>query len=218
MHSRQIKEKRLKIAWQRSLPCWIKWIVYHFQIFALCQKNECKQTKTKQHYFIFTMKSYGILMVSVLCFGSTAPELSPRCGLTAVKRGERAQFPPKLSLKHVKTSLKFSKHFAFKPKVKAVAEKLSFILRIWPGNLLMDILRDSQLVIFSHSTIFITFSYKSLAGFLFKLLRSSRQRKPEVALDFCVWPLWGLGHCLMFLWWLASHPGGSWTTLSRFMV
>ena len=35
----------------------------------------------------------------------------------------------------------------------------------------MDILRDSQLVIFSHSTIFITFSYRSLAGFLFKLLQ-----------------------------------------------
>ena len=53
----------------------------------------------------------------------------------------------------------------------------------------MDNLKSSQLVIFSHSTIFITFSYRSLAGFLFKLLRSSRRRKPEVALDFCVWPL-----------------------------
>ena len=40
----------------------------------------------------------------------------------------------------------------------------------------MDILKYSQLVIFSHSTIFITFSYKSLAGFLFKFLRSSRQK------------------------------------------
>ena len=56
----------------------------------------------------------------------------------------------------------------------------------------MDILKSSQLVIFSHSTIFITFSYRSLAGFLFKLLRSSRRWKPEVALDFCVWPLCGL--------------------------
>ena len=37
----------------------------------------------------------------------------------------------------------------------------------------MDILKSSQLVIFSHSTIFITFSYRSLAGFLFKLLRNS---------------------------------------------
>ena len=57
----------------------------------------------------------------------------------------------------------------------------------------MDILRDSQLVIFSHSTIFITFSYRSLAGFLFKLLQSSRRRRPEVALDFCVWPLCASG-------------------------
>ena len=94
---------------------------------------------------------------------------------TAVKRGARAQFPPKI--------------FAFKPEVKTVAEKLSFKLHIWPGHLVMDILKSSQLVIFSHSTIFITFSYRSLAGFLFKLLRSSRRRKPEVALDFCVWPL-----------------------------
>ena len=30
----------------------------------------------------------------------------------------------------------------------------------------MDILKSSQLVIFSHSTIFITFSYRSLAGFI----------------------------------------------------
>ena len=44
---------------------------------------------------------------------------------TAVKRGARAQFPPKLSLKQG-----FSKIFAFKPKVKTVAEKLSFKLRI----------------------------------------------------------------------------------------
>ena len=53
----------------------------------------------------------------------------------------------------------------------------------------MDVRRDSQLVIFSPSTIFITFSYKSLEGFVFKLLQSSRWRKPEVTLDFCVWPL-----------------------------
>ena len=75
------------------------------------------------------------------------------------------------------------------PRLKTVAEKLSFILCIWPGNLLMNILRDSQLVIFSHSTIFITFSYKSLAGFLFKLLQSLTRRKPEVVLYFCIWPL-----------------------------
>ena len=61
----------------------------------------------------------------------------------------------------------------------------------------MDILKSSQLVIFSHSTIFITFSYRSLAGFLFKLLRSSRRRKPEVALDFCVWPLYELSLLLL---------------------
>ena len=58
----------------------------------------------------------------------------------------------------------------------------------------MDILRDSQFVIFSHSTIFITFSYRSLAGFLFKLLQSSRRRRPEVALDFRVWPLCDVDH------------------------
>ena len=45
---------------------------------------------------------------------------------TAVKRGARAQFPPKLSL----NSLKLSKIFALKPKVKTVAEKLSFKLHI----------------------------------------------------------------------------------------
>ena len=63
-------------------------------------------------------------------------------------------------------SLKFPTIFAFTTKLKRVAEKLSFILRIWPGNLLMDILRDSQLVIFSPSNIFITFSYKSSRFFL----------------------------------------------------
>ena len=105
---------------------------------------------------------------------------------TAIKRGAHAQLPPKLSLNKV---LNFRKSFAFKPKVKTVAEKLSFALCIWPGNLLMDILRDSQLVIFSHSTTFITFSFKSQAGFLFNFLQSSRRWKPEVELDFCVWPL-----------------------------
>ena len=55
----------------------------------------------------------------------------------------------------------------------------------------MDILRDSQLVIFSHSTTFITFFFKSFAGLLFKFLQSSRRQKSEVALDFCVWPLCG---------------------------
>ena len=96
-------------------------------------------------------------------------------------------------------SLKISKIYAFKSKVKTVSEKLSFILRIWPENFLMDILRDPQLVIFAPNTIFITFFYKSLARFLFKLrIRSSRLRRPEVALDFCVWPLCDPCH-VMFL-------------------
>ena len=42
-------------------------------------------------------------------------------------------------------------------------------------------------VIFSPSTIFITFFYRSLAGFLFKL--SLRQWKLEEVLDFCIWLL-----------------------------
>ena len=50
----------------------------------------------------------------------------------------------------------------------------------------MNILRDSQLVIFSPSTIVITFFDKNLLGFFFKLIRSSKRRKPEVALDFRV--------------------------------
>ena len=69
------------------------------------------------------------------------------------------------AVKRVRNSAKtfawWTKIFAFKPKVKTVAEKLSFVLRLWPGNLLMDILRYSQLVIFSHITTFIKFSYKS---------------------------------------------------------
>ena len=80
-------------------------------------------------------------------------------------------------------SLKFQNVACFKPKVKTVAEKLSFVLHIWLGNL------TSQLLIFSPSTIFTAFSCKSLAGFLFKFFQSSRRRKPELALDVCVWPL-----------------------------
>ena len=51
----------------------------------------------------------------------------------------------------------------------------------------MDILKSSQLVIFSHSTIFITFSYRSLAGFLFKV-RGGENRKWRwiFAFDRCV--------------------------------
>ena len=96
-------------------------------------------------------------------------------------------------------SLKLSKIFAFKPKVKTVAEKLSFKLRIWPRHLVMDILKSSQLVIFSHKTIFITFSYRSLVitfsyrslvGFVFKLyeVRGGENRKWRwiFAFDRCV--------------------------------
>ena len=54
----------------------------------------------------------------------------------------------------------------------------------------MDILKSFQLVIFSHSTIFITFSYRSLAGFLFKLyeVRGGENRKWRwiFAFDRCV--------------------------------
>ena len=75
--------------------------------------------------------------------------------------------------------------------------------------------RASQLVIFSHSTIFITFSYRSLAGFLFKLLRSSRRRNRKwcwiFAFDRCVarsgpkyiayWRINSLEHCLPLYRW-----------------
>ena len=54
----------------------------------------------------------------------------------------------------------------------------------------MDILKSSQLVIFSHSTIFITFSYRSLVGFVFKLyeVRGGENRKWRwiFAFDRCV--------------------------------
>ena len=132
------------------------------------------------------------------------------CGAHSGQTGRARAVPPKT---FAYQSLKFSKNFAFKPKVKTVAEKLSFKLRIWPGHLVMDILKSSQLVIFSHSTIFITFTYRSLASFLFKLLRSSRGRKPEVALDFCVWPLCGLRHRGMRfepLWRVCGIPYCTW--------
>ena len=44
---------------------------------------------------------------------------------------------------------------AVKRGTRAHAEKLSFILRLALENLLFDILSDSQLVIFSYSTLFI---------------------------------------------------------------
>ena len=48
----------------------------------------------------------------------------------------------------------------------------------------MDILKSSQLVIFSHSTIFITFSYRSLAGFLLKTLTKFETAKTGSGVGF----------------------------------
>ena len=79
-----------------------------------------------------------------------------------------------------KLTIKFRKIFAYKPKVKTVT-----VLHISSKNLPMDILRDSQLVMFFPTTIFVTFSYKSLAVFS---LNSCKVRGREVAY-FCVWPL-----------------------------
>ena len=78
----------------------------------------------------------------------------------------------------------FPKSFALKPKVKAVTEKLRFIRHLCIGNLKIVFHWVSQLELFFHSAIFTTFSYKSLTDFRFQLLQSTRQRKPEVALDF----------------------------------
>ena len=107
-----------------------------------------------------------------------------------ISQANKCQFMT-TSTQRSKLSLNKVENFAFESKVKRVAEKLSFILRLWPGEFLMNILRDPQLVIFSHSTTFITFSCKSLGGFLFKFFQSWRLQNPEVALDFCVWPLCG---------------------------
>ena len=82
--------------------------------------------------------------------------------------------------------LKFSKIFTFKPKVKTVTGKLSFKLRIWPGNLVMDILKYSQHVIFSHCTIFITFSYRCLAGSYEVRGGKNRKWRRIFAFDRCV--------------------------------
>ena len=58
----------------------------------------------------------------------------------------------------------------------------------------MDILRDSQLVIFSHGTTFITFSYKSLAVFLLNYckVRGGENQKWRwiFAFDRCVGVQW----------------------------
>lgn len=61
--------------------------------------------------------------------------------------------------------------FAFKPKVKTVAEKFLY-MAFALGYLVMEIIRVSRL---SRSIIFITFSYKSRARFLFKLLQIQAQ-------------------------------------------
>ena len=78
----------------------------------------------------------------------------------------------------------FPKSFALKPKVKAVTEKFRFIHHLCIGNLKIVFHWVSQLELFFHSAIFTTFSYQSLTDFRFQLLQSTRQRKPEVALDF----------------------------------
>ena len=49
---------------------------------------------------------------------------------------------------------------------------------------MLTIESTSKNFFFVYSAIFITFSNKSLAHFRFKLLQSSKQRKPEVALYF----------------------------------
>ena len=63
---------------------------------------------------------------------------------------------------------------------------------------MIDILKSSQLVIFSHSTIFITFSYRSLAGFLFKLTKFEAAKTGS-----------GVGFLRLTVVWpeLASHSG-----------
>ena len=48
----------------------------------------------------------------------------------------------------------------------------------------MDILKSSQLVIFSHSTIFITFSYRSLAGFSLQTLTKFEAAKTGSGVGF----------------------------------
>ena len=79
-----------------------------------------------------------------------------------------------------------SEIFAFKPKVKTVTEKLSFVLRTWPGNWLMVILRDSQLVIFSQyyfNNIFL----QSIAGvFSANSCNGNRKWRWIFAFDRCV--------------------------------
>ena len=78
----------------------------------------------------------------------------------------------------------FPKSFALEPKVKTVTEKLRFIHHLCIGNLIIAFHWVSQLELFFHNAIFTTFSYKRRTDFRFQLLQSTRQRKPEVALEF----------------------------------
>ena len=59
----------------------------------------------------------------------------------------------------------FKLHERWRSSIKTISEKLIFNFLIWPGNLLMDILSESQLVIFSSNAIFITFPWKVLQAF-----------------------------------------------------
>ena len=71
--------------------------------------------------------------------GEGEPGISQRSNVRRVRCSSQ-NFPLTKSFKN------FRKFSLSSPKLRQFAEKLSFILRIWPGNLLMDILRDSQLV------------------------------------------------------------------------
>ena len=78
----------------------------------------------------------------------------------------------------------------------------------------MDILKSSQLIIFSHSTIFITFSYRSLAGSL-QTLTKFEAAKTGSGVGFlrltavCPHPLPTPGNSHMKRpWMLVVSPGG----------
>ena len=73
-----------------------------------------------------------------------------------------------------------------KPKVKKFTEKLSLVRRICIDNLIIVIDQVYQLVFWFATALLVTFPYKRRAHLRVKLLEKSRQRKPEVALFFCV--------------------------------
>ena len=136
-----------------------------------------------------------------------------------------------------KRSLEFSNIVAFKPKVKTFAETLSFLLCIWPGNLLMDILRDSQLVIFFHSHYFYNLFFfkltkfetaKTGSGVGFLRLTGVRTRphlfsRASRRLHVLLWILIGPLDCLCPLWlasvitlvWVLRHLIESCSRLSK---